>query len=94
MKRIWTESPHCTELVAVQLFGYNYCMDTLTGQIADAIERSDLSRLEISERSGVDPAVLSRLINGRTEVTVRNAHRIADALGYEIRLIKSKKKGG
>lgn len=53
-------------------------------KIRSAIERSELTRAEISRRSGVDQAILSRFVNGTGGLTLESIERLAPVLGFDI----------
>ena len=67
-------------------------MATVTDELLGAVRASGLSQAEISRRSGVDIAVLSRAASGRTRLSLPNAERLAEALGYRIALVSNARK--
>ena len=64
-------------------------MATIEDQLRAAIDRDPRSRYTISQDSGVDQGVISRLMHGGTAST-STAERLAAALGLEIVLRKRK----
>jgi transcriptional regulator with XRE-family HTH domain len=56
----------------------------ITTEIRNAIDQSGLSRYEISKRSGVSQAVLSRFVNGRGSLTLDSIELLAPVLGISI----------
>lgn len=71
-------------------------VDELMEALRQAIAKSSLSQEQIAQSAGIDKGVISRLARGERTVTRETADRIADALGYEIRmsvkLVKKKQK--
>ena len=49
-------------------------------QLRRAIKRSDMSRYELSKRSDVDQASISRFLSGERDLRLRSASQIAKAL--------------
>jgi ribosome-binding protein aMBF1 (putative translation factor) len=66
-------------------------MGELTEILIRAIEDSGLTRYEISKRSGVEEATLSRLVNRqRTNINLNTLEKLAEVLG--ITLAKKKRR--
>lgn len=62
--------------------------DTLVRAIAEAEARGE-SRYQLSRRTGVSQATLSRIVNRQTEsVSLDTLERLVDALGIEVRIRK------
>ena len=59
-------------------------MSQLLDQIKQAIESSGQSRYAISQATGIDQAVLSRLMNGKGAMGFDTLDRLTDFLGLEI----------
>lgn len=57
---------------------------TLSDQLRQIIADSGLSRYEISKRSGVDEAALSRFANGKRGLTTETLDRLGPVLGLEL----------
>jgi transcriptional regulator with XRE-family HTH domain len=53
----------------------------LTDELKRAIRESGLSRYEISKRTGVNEAVLSRFMAGKVNVNLATADALAESLG-------------
>jgi transcriptional regulator with XRE-family HTH domain len=65
-------------------------MKSLNDQLRDAIERSDKTRYRISLESGISQAVLSRFVNGQSDLTVATAEKLCESIGVEL-ILKAKK---
>jgi len=61
----------------------------IESQLRQAILESDLTRNQLSIKSGVDPAQLSYFIHGKRSLTLKSAEKIAEVLKLEL---KPKKK--
>ena len=59
-------------------------MSQLLDQIRQAIEDSGQSRYAISQATGIDQAVLSRLANGKGAMSYDTLERLCDFLDLEI----------
>lgn len=62
----------------------------LEAQLREAIESSGISRNQLSQLSGVDPAQLSYFVHGQRSLTLKSAEKIATVLGLELRPIKKR----
>jgi transcriptional regulator with XRE-family HTH domain len=51
-------------------------------------ERNGLTQIQPAERCGVNQADISRIECGSTSPTARTLHRIAEALGADVRLVE------
>jgi len=70
-----------------------------TGTTADlrkAIEASDKSNRKIEREAGLAVGTVSRFVRGMRNITLGAAERVAEALGYRLRLVRERKpkKGG
>ena len=66
----------------------------LSDQLRRIIADSGMSRYEISKRSGVPEATLSRFFNRKTGLTTDTLDKLAPVLGIELVAKRPKKKGG
>ena len=64
-------------------------------RLKDIIRREKISAYRISKDLGLDKGHLSKVLNGKTEYSLKKLTIIADHLGYDIEFIKRKpsKKG-
>lgn len=62
----------------------------ITARIKAAIEGSELTRYEISKRSGVNQSVLSRFVNGKGSLSLDAIEALAPVLGLTITTTKKK----
>jgi transcriptional regulator with XRE-family HTH domain len=60
----------------------------LTAELQRVLRGSNLSQSEICDRTGVDPAVLWRFVNGERTITVDTADRIIKGLRLTVRISK------
>jgi plasmid maintenance system antidote protein VapI len=60
--------------------------------LRDAIKRSNLSLGELARRADLNKPTLSRFINGKRDLSLRLATRLAHFLGLELRPMKPIKK--
>jgi transcriptional regulator with XRE-family HTH domain len=65
---------------------------SINEQLREAIEGCGKSRYRISQESGVSQAVLSRFVNGQTELTIANAERLCQSVGVKLVLRTTKNK--
>jgi ribosome-binding protein aMBF1 (putative translation factor) len=56
-------------------------------QIVALREQAGLTQVELSERTGISQADISRIERGATSPTARTLQRIAEALDAEVRLV-------
>lgn len=61
--------------------------DALRKAIAQA-QRQGASRYAMSKASGVSQGMLSQFVNGKGELRLSTASRIAQSIGYELTLTK------
>jgi transcriptional regulator with XRE-family HTH domain len=57
---------------------------SISDQLHNAIQKSGLTRYEISKQSGVDQAALSRFVNGKQSLTLDKVDKLADVLGLKL----------
>lgn len=57
---------------------------SLSEQLRKLIGKADISRYEISKRSGVDASQLHRFINGTGRLTTDSLDRIGEVLGLRL----------
>ena len=57
---------------------------TLSDQLREIIEKSELSRYELSKRSGVDASQLHRFVRGTGRLTTDSLDKIGLALGLRL----------
>ena len=58
------------------------------------LDREKMTAYRLSQELGLTQGYLSRLFKDRFNPSYGLVKKIAEALGYEIRFVKSKKKGG
>ena len=56
--------------------------------------KEGFSGYRISKETGIDETYISKILHNRINPSYLTLKRILNVLGYEIRFIKSKKKGG
>ena len=59
-----------------------------------ALAAADMSRFELSKRSGVSYSVIHRFFGGDRDLTLRTASKLADVLGLELRPVRRGKRKG
>ncbi|HOI37360.1 MAG TPA: helix-turn-helix domain-containing protein [Bacillota bacterium] len=57
-----------------------------------AIARSGLSVFRLAKDSGVSQPVLCRFVNGQRGITLATAAKLVEALGLELRPVRTKRK--
>jgi len=67
-------------------------MNKILDSIRAAIQKSEKTRYVLSKETGIDNAQLSRLMAGKSGLSVESLERLADALDLEIS-IGPKRKG-
>jgi hypothetical protein len=65
---------------------------SINERLRDAIKRCGKSRYRISLESGVSQAVVSRFVNGQTELTLANVEKLCESIGAELILKVTKRK--
>ena len=77
----------------MQLYDKNIPM--MGNRLKNIIEREKISAYRISKDLGLDKGHLSKVLNGKTEYSLKKLTTIADYLGYDIEFVKRKpsKKG-
>jgi len=61
-------------------------------QLRRAVEESDMSLVQLAERSGVNKGILSRFLRRERSMTLGTAARLAEVLGLELRRTRSRKR--
>ena len=64
----------------------------LEEQLKAAIARSGLSVFRLAKDSGVSQPVLCRFVNGQRGITLATAAKLVEALGLELRPVRTKRK--
>ncbi len=64
---------------------------SLSDQLRKAVLESELSRYEISQRTGIAQSILSRFVHSSAGLSLANVDRICDLLGID--LTNAKRKG-
>jgi ribosome-binding protein aMBF1 (putative translation factor) len=67
-------------------------MSKVREAIREAVEASGKTRYQLWKETGIDQAVLSRLVAGKGGMTLDNMERLAEALGLEI-VVRKQRKG-
>ncbi len=67
-------------------------MEQLRDMVQDA-ERRGILRAHLAQAAGIDPAQLTRLMQGTVAPGLATADKIARAAGYEFRAVKVRRKG-
>ena len=65
-------------------------MEKVLDQIRKAITDSGKSQYRISKDTGISKSRLSKLMNKHNGLSIEALEQLAEYLGYEIRIIKSK----
>ena len=67
---------------------------TIGSELKEILDRKRMTAYRLSREIGVAQSYLSKLFKDRFNPSYGLVKKIAETLGYEIRLVKSKKKGG
>jgi transcriptional regulator with XRE-family HTH domain len=67
---------------------------TIGSELKQILDRKGMTAYRLSKELGVAQSYLSKLFKDRFNPSYGLVKKIAEILGYEIRLVKSKKKGG
>jgi len=67
---------------------------TIGSELKEILDRKRMTAYRLSKEIGVAQSYLSKLFKDRFNPSYGLVKKIAETLGYEIRLVKSKKKGG
>ena len=67
---------------------------TIGAELKEILEQSGITSYRVAKEMGIGQSYLSRLFKNRFNPSYGLVKKIAETLGYEIRLVKSKKKGG
>jgi transcriptional regulator with XRE-family HTH domain len=66
--------------------------EPITSAVRRAIERSGLTRYQISQATGIDQGSLSRFVRGQRGLSTTSLDRLAEVLGLQIVVKPSKPK--
>jgi len=69
-------------------------MNKLTKSLNDLIRQEKLTIYRMAKEIGVDYSSFYRSLNKDGNLGSKTVDKILDLLGYEVRFVKSKKKGG
>jgi len=69
-------------------------MGELTTAIAKAIRASHETPYAIAQRAGVNRSQISRLLSGERGMNSETIEALADALGYDVKLVKRSPRKG
>ncbi|HWL41567.1 MAG TPA: helix-turn-helix transcriptional regulator [Ilumatobacter sp.] len=61
---------------------------TLASEVAALREKRGFTQQQLAELAGVDQAAVSKIERGVTHPSSRTLHRVADALGADLRLVE------
>lgn len=67
---------------------------TIGSELKEFLDKEKMTAYRLSQELGLTQGYLSRLFKDRFNPSYGLVKKIAEALGYEIRFVKSKKKGG
>ena len=65
-------------------------------RLKDILQREGITAYRISKDLGMDKGYLSRVLNGKQDISLNKLELIADYIGYDLQLVKRKpsRKGG
>jgi len=63
-------------------------------QLKVIMKKDGVSGYRLSKETGINASLISEIIRDKAMPTTKTLKRILDVLGYEIRFVKSKNKGG
>ena len=66
---------------------------SISDQLRAAVEAAEISRYEISRRTGIAQSILSRFINHGAGLSLENIDKLGDCLGLRIVSAGIKRKG-
>ncbi len=69
-------------------------MKTIQEEIRDLIKKSNLTPYKVAKAVGIDHASLYRSLADGSNLELNTMMKVLNYLGYEIRFVKSRKKGG
>ena len=69
-------------------------MDTIQKKIRDLVEKKKMSTYQVAQSIGVDHANLYRSLADGSNLELNTMTKVLDCLGYEIRFVKRKTRGG
>ena len=64
---------------------------SLAGDIKALMAEQGLSGRELAARSGIDPGLLSRYLNGKSALSIRSLESVLAVFGFELAMKKKKK---
>ncbi len=67
---------------------------TIGKELKEILDRKGMTSYRLAKDLGIGQSYLSRLFKDRFNPSYALIKKIAETLGYEIRFVKSKKKGG
>lgn len=67
---------------------------TIGGEIKDLLKKKGISAYRMCQDLEIDPSYVSRVLRNQIGPSYEMIKRMLDYLGYEIRFVKSRKKGG
>ena len=67
---------------------------TIGSELKKFLDKEKMTAYKLSQELGLTQGYLSRLFKDRFNPSYGLVKKIAETLGYEIRFVKSKKKGG
>lgn len=67
--------------------GIIFLGDRFMNKIREIMKTRRLTQEELSVMTGIDQSTLSKIINGKKEITLTTAQRISSALGFSIEYI-------
>jgi len=67
---------------------------TIGSKLKELLDREGITSYRLAKELGMGQSYLSRLFKNRFNPSFGLVKKIAEALGYEIRFIKPRKKGG
>jgi transcriptional regulator with XRE-family HTH domain len=67
---------------------------TIGKELKEILDRKGMTSYRLAKDLGIGQSYLSRLFKDRFNPSYGLVKKIAQALGYEIRFVKSRKKGG
>lgn len=67
---------------------------TIGSELKGFLDKEKMTGYRLSQELGLSQGYLSRLFRDRFNPSYALVKKIAETLGYEIRFVKSKKKGG
>jgi len=53
-------------------------------RIREVMKKKGMNQKDLAEKVGIDQGTLSKIINGKKEITLKTARKLSDALGFGI----------